>query len=430
MEQEELKRKLMGLWEKTTHNSKELIATLFDYYFDINLIEYKEIEGKIVSALFGIPYDFGFGRKKLKALYIISLSSEEGYKKKGILAELLYNFNERLENEFDFSFLVPHTELLEDYFGSQGYFSSFYILEERYTSLHDFRNDFQLSLTDSDDHIRELKKNLLDEIKVIENNCNSIFTIEKVIEFIEDIEKKGSSASINLYHSFKDLEYIIQDQNLRNLSSFIAFDADKRISGVAFTQKEDLKRLKIVAIYVSDTSSYYALLDYIKSQYPDYSLSVITSDSKNHVQSIVQQTYASANPAGGDLDNTFGTIEIPFNINKLLQPVGMVRLLRFDNIMNFIAETRSDVDFKLHIRDYDFNEAKDSSDGDGNIIFVVKNGKCKIERKNNIINDHSILNLSIKEISELLLRKNDSSNLIMEAFGIPRLNLHMRLLPF
>lgn len=428
MEQEELKRKLMGLWEKTTHNSKELVATLFDYYFDVRYLEYKELDGKIVSALFGIPYNFGFGRKQLRALYIISLSSEEGFKKKGILADLLNNFNKRVEKEFDFSFLVPHTELLEDYFGTQGYFSSFYILEERYTPLHDFKNDYILSLTDSDDRIKELKKGLLEEIKVIENDINSVFTKQQVVNFIESIEKKGTS-TINLSHTIKDLDYLLQDQNLRSLNSFISYDADGKITGVAFTQKEDIKRLRIVAMYVSDSCSYYALLDYIKSQFPDYSLSVITSDPKYQSHSIIQQTYASENPAGADLDNTFGTVEIPFNINKLLQPLGMVRLLRFENIIEFIAETRSDVDFKLHIRDYDLSEGN-SVDDNCHSVFVVKNGKSKIEKRNNIINDHSILNLSIKEISELLLRKNDSSNLIMEAFGIPRLNLQMRLLPF
>ena len=429
MEQEELKRKLMGLWEKTTHNSKELVATLFDYYFDVRYLEYKELDGKIVSALFGIPYNFGFGRKQLRALYIISLSSEEGFKKKGILADLLNNFNKRVEKEFDFSFLVPHTELLEDYFGTQGYFSSFYILEERYTPLHDFKNDYILSLTDSDDRIKELKKGLLEEIKVIENDINSVFTKQQVVNFIESIEKKGTS-TINLSHTIKDLDYLLQDQNLRSLNSFISYDADGKITGVAFTQKEDIKRLRIVAMYVSDSCSYYALLDYIKSQFSDYSLSVITSDPKYQSHSIIQQTYASENPAGADLDNTFGTVEIPFNINKLLQPLGMVRLLRFENIIEFIAETRSDVDFKLHIRDYDLSEEGNAMDDNSHSVFVVKNGKCKIEKRNNIINDHSILNLSIKEISELLLRKNDSSNLIMEAFGIPRLNLQMRLLPF
>ena len=74
MEQEELKRKLMGLWEKTSHNSKDLLSLLFEYYFNSKYIEYKESEGKIISALCGIPYIFGNGKKTLKGLYIIYLN--------------------------------------------------------------------------------------------------------------------------------------------------------------------------------------------------------------------------------------------------------------------------------------------------------------------------------------------------------------------
>lgn len=427
MEQEELKRKLMGLWEKTTHSSKDLISTLFDYYFNIDLIEYKEIEGRIVSALFGIPYKFGYGRKHLNGLYIISLSSEEGFKKKGVLAELLNNMNLRFCKDFDFTFLVPHTELLEDYFGTQGYFSSFYILEERFTPLHDFRNDYILSITDSDERIKDLKKGLLDEIKVKSFDDNH-FTKEEMIKFIESIEKKGDS-TINLLHTERDLDYLIQDQNLRNLSSFISYDSDQKISGIAFIKKEELKRLKIVASYVSDSCSYYALLDYIKSQFPDFSITIIVSDPKLQSHSLIQQTYASKNPAGPDLDNTFETIEVPFNINKLFQPLGMVRLLNFEKILDFIAETRSDVDFKLHIRDYNIKDKKGSEEKN-KTIFEVKNGKLKIENIETLGKSNSILNLTIKEVSELLLRKNDSTNLIMEAFGIPRLNLQLRLLPY
>lgn len=426
MDQEELKRKLMGLWEKTTHTSKELLGILFEYYFDVNFIEYKESEGKIVSALCGIPYNFGFGDKKLKGLYIISLSSEEGFRKKGILSELLEKFNDKVRGEFDFTFLVPATELLADYYVTQGYFSSFFILEERYTPLHDFRHDFQLSLLESDERIRLLKSGLLDEIKVYERDPNRDKDEDAVVDFILEIEKKGSSA-INLCHSPKDLHYALSGDSLRNLTSFIAYDADGNISGVGFTQKEDLKRVRVVAFYVTDVSVYYALLDCIKHKYPDYSISVNTSDPKYQSHSLIQDNYVSVNPAGGDLDNTFSTVEMPFNINRLLQPMGMVKLLGFDNIMNYIAASRSDVDFNLSIRDIQDNineEIKGKKK-----VYSVKNGKCKVQYLEYPFNDKNILNLSQKEISELLLRKNDSSNLIMEAFGIPRLDLQIRLLP-
>ena len=434
MEQEELKRKLLGLWEKTTHNSKEMLSILFDYYFDIRYLEYQESEGKVVGALCGIPDSFGFGQNRLKGLYLISLSSEEGFRKRGILAELLQNMNQRISKEFDFTFLVPHTELLADYFGTQGYFSSFFILEERFTPIHDFTNDYLILINDSEERIRNLKSALLKEINVIENNEESIFPKEQIIKFIEEIEKKATS-SVNLNHTVKDLGYILSEGSIRNLRSYIAYDGDGRITGVMFSQKGDINRVNIVASFVADICSYYALLEFIKKHNHDFSLSVITSDPKFQTHYLIQQTYASENPAGGDLDTTISTLEIPFNINKLLQPLGMVRLLRFDRIMEYIANTRSDVEFKLHIRNFSLShqnlgtDKNDSQPEDDKVVFVVKNGKCQIEPFAKFQNDRTVLNLTKKEVSELLLRKNDSSNLIMEAFGIPRLNLQMRLLP-
>ncbi|MCH5231509.1 MAG: hypothetical protein J1F43_06910, partial [Muribaculaceae bacterium] len=100
MEAEELKRKLLGLWEKTTHNSKDLLAVLFDYYFCEDLIEYKENDGKVVSALCGIPFFFGFGQNRLRGLYVIPMSSEEGFRKKGIQADLFSKLNERKAGEY------------------------------------------------------------------------------------------------------------------------------------------------------------------------------------------------------------------------------------------------------------------------------------------------------------------------------------------
>ena len=92
------------------------------------------------------------------------------------------------------------------------------------------------------------------------------------------------------------------------------------------------------------------------------------------------------------------------------------------------------MDFKLYIRDYrqegEVSKGEnEKTDASLHNIYIVKNGKLSVTPKKEIKDEHSVLNLSTKELSELLLRKNDSSNLIMEAFGIPRLNLQMRLLP-
>lgn len=425
MEAEELKRKLMGLWEKTTHNSKELLSELFGYYFDMDCVEYKESEGKVVSALCGIPYTFGYKPYQLKGLYLIPLSSEEGYQKKGVLGDLINRFNNKIKDEYDFTFLIPHSDLMADYYASQDYLSSFFILEERYTPLHDFKNDFKLSLYDSDERIRILKEALMQEIRVEQMKESDPEMQKSVIDFIRGVEEEKMS-SVNLNHTEKDLEYFFSPNSIRKLNFFIAFDSDN-ITGVAVTQKEDIKRTKVLAFYTNDTVNYFALLDKIKRDCPDDSLSVITFDPKYQSHSIIQETYVSSNPAGGDLDNTFSVEVIPFNINKLLQPMGMVKLLNFEKIFSYLASTRSDIQLKLYIRDY--KSVSNPENDKPNSLFILKNGQFTIEPYHHDKKDGNILILNKKEISELLLRKNDSSNIIMEAFGVPRLNLQMRLLP-
>ncbi|MCH5225410.1 MAG: GNAT family N-acetyltransferase [Muribaculaceae bacterium] len=429
MDSEELKRKLLGLWEKTTHGPKEFLGVLFDYYFNTDYIEYEELDGKVVSALCGIPYNFGYGSNKLKGLYIIPLSAEEGFRKKGVLSDLLRKFNEKMKEDFDFTFLVPSNELLANYFGTEGYFSTFFMHEERYTPLHDFRNDYLLWLNESDERIRQLKIGLMDDLRTEEFSGDSVVK-QEIIDFIEKSEK-NTQASVSLSHTSKDLDYLLNQSFPQKLNIFVAKDPEGSVAGVAFCHKEELKRIRVEAIYVEDKAAYYSLLDFIKQSFPDHSISVNATDSKNLTLSLVQYTYASENPSGGDLDNTFGNIEIPFNVNKLLQPKGMATLLKLDRIIEFIAATRSDVDFRLHIRDNDAirdNVTGDSGELKGEVLSV-KNGHFSREMVAYPIKDKSILNLTQKEVTELLLRKNDSSNLIMEAFGIPRLNLQMRLLP-
>ena len=58
MDTAEVKKQMMKLWKSTFHDSDEYISLIFDNYFDGGLIEYEEIDGIIVSALLGIPYEF------------------------------------------------------------------------------------------------------------------------------------------------------------------------------------------------------------------------------------------------------------------------------------------------------------------------------------------------------------------------------------
>ena len=183
-----------------------------------------------------------------------------------------------------------------------------------------------------------------------------------------------------------------------------------------------MKRIKLPAVYVEDRCSYFAILNYIKKAYNDYSMSVFVDSYSSFSPSIIDDVYGAENPQGSHLETLFGLLETQFDLSKLMEPYGMVRLLRFDNIIQYLAILHKEIDFKLYLRNWKKTE------GERKTVFIVKNGNVKIEEYNSCILDRSILNLSIKEFSELLLRKKDSNSLIMEAFGIPRLILEMKLL--
>ena len=81
-----------------------------------------------VSSLMGIPYQFGYGNKKLSGLFLLGLSTEERYRHRGIMSALLEEINQRATKDFDFTFLIPFSDLNAEYYRRRGYFNSFFRL--------------------------------------------------------------------------------------------------------------------------------------------------------------------------------------------------------------------------------------------------------------------------------------------------------------
>lgn len=414
---QEIKSGIRELWESVFHNSGGFIEEIFNTYFDERYVVYKEISGKIVSALLGIPYTFGYGKHKLRGLYLCKLATEERFRHQGLMSELLEEINERASEEFDFTFLIPASDLNADYYRRRGYFNSFFRLEERFTSMHDFKNDFMVSLSESDERIYDLKMKLFEQLVVRHYDEIQKEGNDEIIEFIKKQEKQPVS-STSLCHTGKDIEFILKERDTNGYHVFISKDTENKITGLAFVRKEeDIKRLKIPAIYVEDMCSYYVLLYQIKRYFQEYSMSVFVTSERYSLSVLTEEVYGAENPDGGDLDLLFGLLETQFDFTKLMEPAGMVKLLNYDRIIEYVASLHNEVHFKLKIRDSEYP------------LWLVKNGKVSCEERKKGVEDRSILNLTQKEVSELLLRKKDSSSLIMEAFGIPRLILEMKLLP-
>ena len=422
MNQEELKQSILDLWTAKYHGPKDYLYLLTDTYFNSDHVVYHIEDNKIVATIMGIPFDFGYGEKKLKGLFLFGLVTEDKYRRQGIMTRLLQDINLRAQQHVDFTFLIPISDLNADFYRKRGYFNSFFLLEQRYTSVHDFYYDLQFSLFDKDERIKDLKEKLYKSIQVKVFDDHSGMTPDSIISFLESQEKKARS-SVNLVHTKKDWSIILIKNRMNDDAVFVAFDKDNDICGVAFIEKKEMKRLLISAIYIEDECTYYALLNHIKRSYPDFSLSVYATSDNYSSPAIMEKIYGAQNLDGGE--TLFGLLETQFDVSKLLEPHGMVRLLRFENILKYLAYIRKDVEFKLCIRDWENDDPEKKS------VFIIKNGSLKVEQitATSLKKDKSILYLSQKEVSEILFRKKDKSSLIMDAFGIPGLNLEMGLTP-
>lgn len=415
----DIKKGISDIWEKTFHYSKDFIQLVLNSYYNDDYVEFYIEDNRVVSALLGIPFIFGYGDNQLKGLLVYGAATDEKFYHKGLMSQLIENFNKKHQQDFDFSFLIPNSDLVADFFRRREYFNSFYRIEQRFTSVHDFYNDFVVSLYNIDQRVRSLKENLFNEINVDLFDFNSLEISNEIFEFIKGWEDKPRTSAV-LNHTVTDFFTYISNCQINDISLFVAFN-DGKICGLAFAKKEEMKRLNIQNIYFNDNCTYYAILNYVKKYFPDYSLSVYGA-SEFLSPSVIEEVYGAPNPDGGDLDTVFGLLETQFNPTKLMEPSGMVRLLKYDSIIKFIAKSRKEAEFKLYLRDLDYSENNEA------VYFNVKNGSVLMNKYQVEKGDKSVLTLTKKEFSELLLRRKDSNNLIMEAFGIPRLILEMKLM--
>lgn len=424
MESLELKNKMSALWKRVFHDSEDYVSLIFNNYFNEKYIEYHEDNGKVVSALLGVPYEFSNGVQKLRGLYLCGLATADEYRHQGIMTRLLNTINEKAKEEFDFTFLIPSSDFNADYYRSKGYYNAIYRIEDRYTDVHDFYNDFLLSLHSTDERIRKMKMKFYDDIRITSiAGIDELVDIPSVIEYIREMESKRNSY-LSLVHSDFDLELVIKENRISNGEIFIASDNAGVITGVIFIMKGEPGRIFVPAIYFSDSSSYYRLLDYTKKKYADYSMSVYQYPEESERTALWDKVYGAGNPDGGSLESVYGVAERVFTAAAGAHLYGMVRILNFKSIMQYLVESRNDLKFSILLKDYCDSNSSDPKE----TLFMANKGKLEVFTDNFEKHDKSALKLSSKEVSKLLFRKKDRSNFIMEAFGVPRLSINMQLL--
>lgn len=426
MNENDIKRKMMKLWKDTFHDSDAYISLIFDNYFNPDYIEYHEENGQIISALIGIPYDFGNDNNTIKGIYLCGLATKEEFRHKGIMNELINKINKKaLENNIVISFLIPASDLLRIYYHGKGYVNGMYRVEERYTDVHDFDKDCQMILNKEDEKIRQQRIKFYNKINVNKYSDKGSEIIEKISEYIQRKERENKTY-FTLLHSIEDIKNIIKENQISGGEIFIAYAPDESIIGVAFTTLNDRKRLIIPKIYYDNQYVYYKLLDKAKNVFSDSPISILRYPEEINRQVLWSKVYGASDSEGLMTGGAYGIAERVFDVSAHAQPYGMVKILNVNEILKILAKDRVDADFSILVKD----NLHSSNNG---ILFKIKDGDVSSEDiapelTKKLTNSRSCTVITHHDLAEILFRKKDSNSLIMEAFGIPRISLNMALL--
>lgn len=416
MKTENIKSQMMKLWENIFHDKKEYVDIIFSNYFNEDFIEYREEEGKIVSSLIGIPYKFSDGENELNGLYLCGLATLPDHRNRGIMTSLIEKFLEKHKNNFDVAFLIPSSGRNSYYYHSRGFHNGIYRLEQCFTSVHDYFNDYVISLNDSNDKIKKLKIDLYESIKIKKYEDNKEFS-DKIIKFIRNEENKRHNY-LTLQHTEKDLETALNENNISGDEIYFCITTDEKVTGVAFVKKDQIDRITISSLYNSDNASFFKLLETIKKSYPSLPISIYQNPDDVDRIALWDEFSSLPDNEGAMPISVYGSEIRPYNIRSLSKPFGMIKILDYEKILKFVAKTRNDLKFSFVLKKED------------KYLFynIVKGDLTVREWDNKKESDYRQTILTENQLSNILFRKKDNSPLIMEAFGIPRLSFHISLM--
>ena len=419
----DIRHAIMNLWKNTFHDSKEYISLVFNSYFEEGIYVYKEVDNRIVASILGVPYEFAYNEIKLRGLYLCGISTEPEYRRKGIMTQLLHEIEEKSKDKYDFLFLIPSNENNRLIYEDKGFYNAIYKIYEYYTSVHDFNAEFESILFQFNDKVRKLKKDLFESLEIIKLEEHDIELRDNIIEFILKFEKEKKSY-LNLLHSRKDLEAVIEDNFLSRGNIFLSLNKNNEITAVMFTTSSPDGRIKVYAQFCNDPCSYFKILEKIKKIYLEMSLTVVRIPEEVHESSLWSETSIVPNPDGSSLESLIGIETRAYYSAENALPYGMIKVLNLNNIIKVIASLRKDISFKLILS---------GEKGETMKYIEVANGKCNLKDLTGnlsvFLNKHKDCSiLSYPDFMDMIFRKKTKDDIIMEAFGIPRLPVNISLM--
>lgn len=413
----------MQLWERIFHDRHEYVSMLFENYFDESLCAWHEEDGKIVASIMGIPYKFIGNGEIIDAIYYCGIATDIHYRRKGLMTALLKEIENKTKDRFDFAFLIPSDETNRLIYYNKGYFNAIYKVYEYYTPIHDFHFEFETLLLDLDNHVGGLKKKYYDNLTVEIYNPDDPDQTEAMSEFIMDHDRMPSSF-LQLDHTEKDIKVDIEDSLINEAKIFLIHNPKKELKGLMFTFPTPDGRIKVYTEYCKEICAYYKILDAIKKYYAEMALTVVSYPEEVRGTEVWSEFFIEPNAVSTGLESVEGTAPRIYNRADMSSPYGMLKIFNLERVLSFLSYLRNDVKFEVLIK----NET-----GGDSFFVSVKNGKCEIKKLEGdwekIKREYkSVTILKEKDFMDILFRRRKREDIIMEAFGIPRLPINVTLM--
>lgn len=110
------------LWERSFADPRAFIDLYFREKYRKERNEVIVRDERVVSALQKLPYPMTYGGRMLPASYISGACTDERYRRRGLMGELLSQTHRAMQQEnAAFSFLIPATQELAAYYAKFGY---------------------------------------------------------------------------------------------------------------------------------------------------------------------------------------------------------------------------------------------------------------------------------------------------------------------
>lgn len=403
MNEIEIKEGMMRLWKETFHDSEEYVRLVFDAFFNIEMVEYEEIDGNIVAALLAVPYYFGNSSHQLKGLYLCGLSTDPAYRKHGIMGGLIERLASRMKNSgHSFMFLIPADEELQRYYRDRRFVNAFYRSVERFTSSHDFALENLHVLNKEDSRIKNIKQRYCERLICRRISSDEELPLSEARLLTDYIRKRenyrpDSCRHLGILHTTCELMTAIKECFVSGGRIYYCINSDDKVTGVGFVYAGN-DEVTVYCLHVSDRCSYYRLLGEIKNDYPDLGLKLYSYPIRNIIG--IDKKYSPA---------------------RNYEVYGMARILNLYEILKFQAEERHDLKYSILVK----NE-------ENNILtrFVAENGSLvSSELKTDTVSQNQILEaMDDREVASILFRRPDSDHIVEEVLEIPPLGGSINLM--